>query len=366
MKRHAILHIGPMKTGSTSIQHWLHVSTEMLAANGVHVAQGLGRNMSRLAPIVIAHVLGEAPVPSDVERLNKFADEVAKLPDSVHTLVLSGEMLGQQLHRVPEVRALKEIMDQYCDSYTVVTYLRRQDELSVSRYSTALRRGDLRARPLSQAINYERLLHAWSTVFGRESMRVRIFDRSSLLDGDVVPDFAQTAGLPYEPISEGAVEQNPSIRPEAQQFLHLLVERAKEEGITQRIGDLPWFERIGTVLANRYPGPGKKPPRKDALEFYETVRESNERARQEWFPERKTLFKEDFSSYPEVPTAPPAREVLDVALTVLARLLTEQREATNDPESEMKRALYAKIRQRRRGNREGAGRRGRRNATSED
>lgn len=358
MKRHAIIHIGPMKTGSTSIQHWLHVSSEQLAEAGFHVVASLGRNMSRLSPMVMAQVLGEEPIPSDAERLRKFGAEINGLPDSAKTIVFSAEMLGQQLHRAVEVKALKSILDPYCDGYTIITYLRRQDELSVSRYSTALRRGERRARPLSRAIDYEAMLGAWSEVFGRDAMRVRIFDRSAMLDGDVVQDFAAAAGLPFTPGEDGPLEQNPSLVPQAQQFLLTLAERAREEGHDQPLADTPVFEQINTILNQSYTGKGMKPSRADALSFYETVRASNERVRQAWFPDRETLFKEDFSSYPVVPAAPPTEDVLGVAMTVLARLVAAGREAGGDSEFELKRALNEKMRHRRRGREPGARRGG--------
>lgn len=365
MKRHAIVHIGPMKTGSTSIQHWLHASSDQLEEAGFHVVASLGRNMSRLSAMVMARVMGEAPIPSDGERLRKLGEEINGLPASARTLVFSAEMLGQHLHREVEVAAFKTILDAFCDGYTIVTYLRRQDELSVSRYSTALRRGERRARPLSRAIDYEAMLGAWSQVFGRNAMRVRIFDRSAMVDGDVVQDFAEIAGLPFTPIGDGPIEQNPSLVPEAQHFLLTLAERAREEGHDQPLGDTPAFERINSILNQTFTGKGMKPSRADALAFYETVRASNERVRQTWFPERETLFKEDFSSYPITAATPPAQDVLGVAITVLARLVASQRDIAGGEESELKRALNEKMRHRRRGREPGARRGGRRQGANE-
>lgn len=349
MLRKAIFHIGPMKTGSSSIQHWLFQKADLLETKGVHVVRALGANMSRLAGLVFAQMLDQPPVASDKEKLENARAEIAALPETIHTIVISGEMLGHQLHRAAEVRAFKALFDQFCDDYRIIAYLRRQDELSVSLHSTALRRGERNARKLARPFDYRAMLAAWSEVFGRAAVTPRIFDRDALVGGDVVRDFAETAGLPFEPVQIPVGNLNPSLRPEAQHFLKLLKQRTMADG---HQGPLAAFGRMAEIngLLNRdYIGKGAQPARADAEAFVAAASEGNEAVRRAYFPERPTLFREDFSSYPETEPAPPPAEVLlEVAMAALAQLVTQQTERQSDDRDAKERgALSARMREHR-------------------
>lgn len=331
MARKAILHIGPMKTGSSSIQLWLHRRADDLAARGYHFPTSLGsRNMSRLTYMAQARAFNGELVAVDTARLDALRAEMAGLSPAVHTVIFSGEMMGQILNEPREVRALKEMLDEFFDSYLIVLYLRRQDELSLSRYSTSLRRGEKRARPFAQPFDYELVLNLWSDVFGREAIRPRIFDRDLMPSGDVVHDFAQAAGLPYDPTGEAALERNTSLLPEAQQFLAMFADAVRASGFDGQFIDIAGYDDINRFLNSKFSGPGSKPPRADAIAFHDRVRASNERVRAAWFPTRETLFNEDFSAYPEVVGRRVVRTklVLDVAVAVLTSLTTARKNPT--------------------------------------
>jgi hypothetical protein len=349
MLRKAIVHIGPMKTGSSSIQHWLFQKADLLGGQGVHVVRALGPNMSRLAGLVFAQMLDQPPVASDQEKLEKARAELAALPETIHTIVISGEMLGHQLHRPREVRTFKALFDEFCSDYRIIAYLRRQDELSTSLFSTALRRGERNARKLTKPFDYEAMLGAWSQVFGREAITPRIFDRASLTGGDVIRDFADTAGFPYEPVQTPVGNLNPSLRPEAQHFLKLLKQRTVANGHEGPLAAFGRMDEINRVLNRDYTGKGTKPARAEAVAFVEAAQAGNEAVRQAWFPDRPSLFSEDFSGYPEAePAAPSAEVLLDVAMAVLAQLVTQQSErAGGDRDAKERGQLSAKMREHR-------------------
>lgn len=340
MVRHAILHIGPMKTGSTSIQLWLDKGAAELREAGFHFPASLGgRNMSNLAYMAQAVAQGR-PIPApEAARLEALKRELAALDPKVERIVFSGEMLGQSLTDPAEVEALKAILDPMFGSYTVIVYLRRQDEMSLSRYSTALRRGQTRVKPLSNPVNYELLLDNWSRVFGRASVRPRMFDRAAMVGGDVVRDFADAAGIPYFE-AEVPTDANPSLSLEAQAFLIELADRAREAGHEGPFVDVTGYQAISRVLNSEFAGKGMRPARDEAIAFYAQVRESNERVRRAWFPDRPKLFPEDFSKYPEVADAPPPPEqLLDVAMTVLTEI------AVSPPQDRMKPKLDREVKQ---------------------
>jgi len=342
-----------MKTGSTSIQLWLHRRADELAKQGYHFPMSLGgRNMSRLTFMAQAQAFNGELSATDRARLDALRAEFAGLPPAIHTAIFSGEMMGQVLNEVGEARALKTMLDEFFDQYLVVLYLRRQDELSLSRYSTSLRRGERRARPFTSPFDYELRLNLWSEVFGRKAICPRLFDRGVMAGGDVVQDFAQTAGLPYDKDEEAPLDRNPSLLPEAQLFLAKFAGAVHDSGFDAPFIDIAGYDEINRLLDKEFNGSGVKPLRAEAVAFYDQIRASNERVRAAWFPDRETLFSEDFSAYPQTVDRPPtAKRVLDVAMTVLTSLVTTPKFASiaNPPARQREdRAPRAQIRREKR------------------
>lgn len=204
-------------------------------------------------------------------------------------------------------------------------YLRRQDQQSVSLYSTRLRRG-ASARLLSTPYDYARALTNWAEVFGRAAVTPRIYERASLVDGDAVADFIAAAELAAAGVPPpGKRDSNPSLQAPAQELLRLVGEAIDPEsaGMQALLKSTP-YRVMRNLLELRFQGTGRLPARAEAIAFYETCRESNERVRREWFPDRPTLFAEDFDRYPETATPRPATEdVLRIAVAVIARILGE-------------------------------------------
>ena len=128
-------------------------------------------------------------------------------------------------------------------------------------------------------------------------MTVRLFDRQTLTGGSVVDDFVATWNLgPLDGLTPVA-DQNESIRPAAQEFLRRL------NPSLDPLPNLPIDEVRGPLaarLASLFPGRGARPARAEVEAFYAKFRPSNERLRQRYFPDRPTLFDEDFSAYPDV------------------------------------------------------------------
>lgn len=318
----AVLHIGPMKTGSSSIQYWLDRNSDTLAGYGYYVpTRTLGRNHSRLArwadQASSSSLNGE-----DAERFQEFAADLECRSDPMNAVVISGEMMGQILVSKGQVSTLKSMLDPFVDKYLVVVYLRRQVELSLSRYSTALRHGEHRATLLGSVVDFENLLRLWSEVFGREAVRARIFDRSDLLNGDVVHDFAHVCDLPKVGFGEDVNDRNPSLRPEAQLLLADIIRRISALGVNGPISQFAAFEAVGKILTQNFTGRGILPTYSEVSEFYAQFTESNERIRRGWFPERVSLFSEDLSGFPQTAyEGPPMEARLDAALLALTGLI---------------------------------------------
>lgn len=344
--RLCILHIGVAKTGTSSIQGWLAGNRPELAKRGFHYPSSIGdRNHVRIL------TLAEGRVPRAVSRNNVtreqveqgFAAELKALPDSIHTVIISSEGLGTIKEKV-ETQRLRDFLAPFFSRFRVVVYLRRQDEQRVSLLSTKFKTGTAVTRPIGRSIdsqafwnrpfNYERVLNVWSETFGRAAVTPRIFQRSDLVGGDVRQDFASVVGLKDLPLSSGKSEKsNPSIKPEAQEFLRLL-NTALGDGAEVEKGR---YRRLLRAIEAQFEGAGALPDRATAVALMAKCRASNDRVRAAWFPDRAELFREDFSRYPETVGDTERGDVLAVAMHGL-RVLLEKRGGDGSGEAKPARA----------------------------
>lgn len=333
--RKAIIHIGTPKTGTTSIQEVLSSNRAELirlgfaypkvAGERAHAL--LGAYMFRAAGKPVGGVEGHTG-PTDKLGANLQA-ELNELPDDVRTVIFSSEHTYNQGFFSGTVAALHSLLEPFFSSFQIVVYLRRQDEKAVSLFTQALRGGAAPRTPLPQSpqqqkvFDFETGLRPWIETFGRSSIDVRIFERKSLSGGDVVSDFLAKAGIPE--LKRPDVTENTSLRWEAQEFLQKLNENSLDavqpDWRTRPNQPIPPAARppayLRDFLSTVFPGRGVLPSRSEAEAFYRSFEATNERVRAMFFPERQTLFDEDFSRYPEVPAGrPTADEVMAVALAV--------------------------------------------------
>ena len=232
-----------------------------------------------------------------------LAAEVAHAPDQV--MVLSSEHCHSRLVTHEEVGALHALLRGVFDDVRVVVYLRRQDRVAVSHYSTHLKGGGTRTEvlpsdtgPHAPYFDFEALLERWASVFGESALTVRLFEPSAFPGGSVVHDFCQVLG--FAPLATPR-RANESLDAAHQEFLRRM--NAHVPRVVK--GDVNPEHRLLTRLMEKYgAGQGRRPARAHAEAFYRQYADGNEAVRRRWFPERDRLFEEDFSSYPEVEDPP--------------------------------------------------------------
>lgn len=213
------LHIGHEKTGSSSIQAALRSSRKTLRGQGVLYPSGLG-GASHLSLAVIGlaldehHELHQLVGVRNSSDLQQFRDATtAALTHQIRSavrpsrLVLSSEHCASRLLEGRQIERLHDWLTSTtgCSDVRVLIYLRRQDRMLESRFSTALQNG--RTRPLGaptaeefqRYCDYGALLRRWSDQVGRDKIRVRLFEAAKLHGNDVVADFFHTLALGAPP-----------------------------------------------------------------------------------------------------------------------------------------------------------------------
>lgn len=206
MSKKVILHLGMHKTGSTALQAFLVAhAANLLQHRSVLVPEAgrpmLGEQLSD-GHHQLAWMLDEDRSlhrerhcqPDVFARLRREIDDSAAT-----TVILSSEELDA-LQR-PEIERLAAELDGH--DLQVVVYLRRQDQYVQAMYFTeiAYQRGkvaDIEAFIHSGrcgSLDYAALLENWATVFGRERVVARRYERRQLLGGNVVKDFMDAVGI---------------------------------------------------------------------------------------------------------------------------------------------------------------------------
>tara|TARA_R110002096_G_scaffold43420_3_gene117048 strand:- start:1711 stop:2862 length:1152 start_codon:yes stop_codon:yes gene_type:complete len=333
----AYLHIGIGKTGTSTIQKFLHTNRKALLkqkawypsspamASGRQIRLGayaLRDDLYTDPRKVLKFTLDELPA-FRVEFAETLAKEISEIPAEVKTVIFSDEGLCS-LNSPEEIGRIHDLLKPWFSSVDVIVYLRRQDMHSVSQHSQHLKAGRVGRKLLrsSHLYDFNAYLDLWARVFGEEHVIPRIFERSRFPKGDVLHDFLKVCGLKFSASFKRLGSLNESLRPDAEVFLMHLnqsVMKFDSNGVN------PGRALILRHLLAEYSGKGMRPARAVAERFYADFAESNEAVRARWFADQKTLFDEDFSAYPEeghdrsIATA----DLMAVTGSVINRLVAE-------------------------------------------
>ncbi len=347
--KHCVLHIGFEKTGSTSIQAFLTDNIPRLREQGYFVPRSLSRgdgfcNHTRLAAYAIAdHKLTDdlrlhhgvncvSQTKSFREETTLRLDQEAEQATGCHTMLLSSEHLSSRTDEPGEIVRLKALLDGFCDDIKIVAYLRSQAELLPSIYNEAVKAGfhdldlvpdfdacDERRWVTKRYFDYATILELWSGVFGRDHVMVRLFEPGALLFGDVVQDFLFSIHIDPSQF-KGFQRLNQGLNQSAQRFL---------QGINRSLRALPpqdetvIRQRVIDILMDKARGRGRRLTLQQTDEFLSMFRESNERVRLQWFPQRAELFSTaSASSDAEEPAGTDMEETFRIVTLLLRALLT--------------------------------------------
>lgn len=331
MTRKAIVQIGTEKTGSTTLQSFFANNRAQLAERGFLYPRFCGAvnhtglaafamNNGRFDPLKQAYGASDAAgVPAMRDRMRKLAE--AELEPGRTALFCSEHCHSRLIHKA-EVTRLRDFLSEFFDEIQISVYLRRQDLVAVSLYSTVLKSGGSPkrllpdVRPDSPYYNYDRFLSLWEDVFGADALSVRLFDRDLLERGSIIDDVVRHWNLGPMEGFQLVPNQNSAISKSAQDFLKLA-----NPHLTPEKGVSPDTQRgqIISALERSASGRGARPSRDQARAFYDTFRDGNAAVAARYFPDREALFSQDFSQYPDQadPLIPDAAAIAQVAAALL-------------------------------------------------
>lgn len=199
VKKQILLHIGTGKTGTGSIQNFLFDNRDVLLKQYrlLYPVSGL-KSVEHFGERIHAHYgVVRWALDRNKIKLEELAREIEGA--SADRAVISCEDFYHRL-TAQDIGFLAECLGGH-DSH-VVCYVRRQDQYMESAWKQQIKVGDLHTPfPIflkrhvnpdylqEVHANYERMLNAWSEVFGPENIILRVFDRTQWRNRDLIEDF---------------------------------------------------------------------------------------------------------------------------------------------------------------------------------
>lgn len=319
MKKRLVIHIGIEKTGTTSLQHYLYLNEARLASHGIGLLQSVGSPNNRLlAHYASFHDRERLPVSWRGEEIpagmawydvmrQRMRAEIEALPESIQTVAVSSEHLHSRLRTVEDVQNVADLFDGLFETIDIVVYLRRQDRLAVSLYSTALRVGWTydNVLPKTGAVrqhyyDFQHLLERWSRIFGEDHMTVRLFERSQFANGSLYADFLQACGWPE---LVGQLEDPPAHN-ESLSAVGATALLAINQAVARFMGEEERVvgRRVRLEMADKvtqcYPRGKPTVTKAQAHAFLADFAASNAEVERRWFGGRP-VFGADLSDYPD-------------------------------------------------------------------
>jgi len=326
----AIIHIGSPKTGTSTIQRFLHKNHESLREQGVFtttsVAWDGGRNYELRAAAVnpdlwksypffsfcgygsfLALLKKEFSEKDQYALWDKYRRELTINCLKDDLVLFSDEELIFLDER--EIEIVKGLMDFLFEDVTIILYLRRQPEYLVSYHNTLAIIGspwsifDYLNIPEGRSfMAYHKIVHNWS-VFGKGKIKIRVFDKQALHEGDLLSDFALTSGFDITKL-EHPENENTSLGSAETEYLRLLnahiptmldswTYNSDRSFIGHFFRQSIWKNNDKAYYLNR----------SEAQRIIDQYREGNDWIAREYLG-REKLFSEDVSMYPEEVASP--------------------------------------------------------------
>lgn len=295
------IHTGQQKTGTSSLQRVLYENRSKLNEEGFSfftidpqnrvIKDG---NTGSWIQMEKRNAKDDATIVSP----DVLAKKLAELP---HDVIISTEWFTW-IFNEQELIKFKEELSKFFNKIIIVVYIRRQDQQIISFYqqlskkcradSSFFNESEPVAMPiynknLDYYFNYNERISRWGNVFGNENIIIRVFDRKTLYQGDIVKDFCHLLKIKNIPSS---VNENISNGFEMTKVSHLMSKVKMREDLRIRIEKN--LDNSGKLM----------PSREEAKKFYLKYKESNKQLNERFkINDSEYIFNDDFSMYSDLP-----------------------------------------------------------------
>ena len=213
MARELVVHIGTGKTGTTSIQNVLARRRGPLSEAGILYPKCLGPTNHEAAAVAVADFhpgfsTAKAPAVKSANDLPAFRAALRAQLEEEHAerdyqkIIVSNEHLYEKVRATRHALLFKELFEGLYSRITIVVYLREQTDFASAIYAELVRMGSvpnpdsfLQQKRTADLLDFAGGIQSWASVFGRENVIPRVFDRSMLIGGDTLEDFLVCADV---------------------------------------------------------------------------------------------------------------------------------------------------------------------------
>lgn len=324
------LHIGTGKTATTTIQSFLNMNRAALGKQSVFFPESLGKTNNRKLPAMVVdddfvddffkvnHLLNEQDRRVAKARWRESFIKELERNQAQDTAIISSEHLSTLLKEERHLQTLHAILSDHFDDIKILVYLRRPVDFAVSMYNTAIKIGGTQRAPVPAHENsdtdYASLIQRWASVFGQQNLIVRLFDRESLIGGDILQDFCAVTGIDDQCLHTPE-RHNPSL-----DHLGLELLRHMNTRIPRFVNNRPNPGRpalVATFEKHFSCGPAYVPPPRVFRDYEKAFRRSNAWVCKTFFPKRRRLFSK------KPPPETPPLDISDADLNRMADLITD-------------------------------------------
>lgn len=195
------IHIGSPKTATTTLQATFKKNRQFLEDKGIYYF----KDDAFMAHHRLTWALREKfnlpnhGVRKKIESLDivvgKYLDEINHT--DAEKIILSSEGFFSLGREAPAaIHLLKETFKEF--NVKVIVYLRRQDKFLESNYAQSVKAAPFDRRTVSDLLfevttrdlyDYYDHIQPWATLFGKENIIVREFEKNQLINGNIIEDF---------------------------------------------------------------------------------------------------------------------------------------------------------------------------------
>ena len=181
----AYIHVGTMKTGTTSIQAALKQNNDILAEQAVHYLNAWPlRRSEKVAPLLA--------------KLSDDAEKVVMSDEGIWHFAREDRLANTRFCDLPRIAKLFANFD-----VSVIVYMRRPDEMLQSWFLQGMKSGTgsrnfssfLNSPFVAEGMHFLPRLEMFERHFGEGSVVVRPYERSQFINGDVIADFCDVLGV---------------------------------------------------------------------------------------------------------------------------------------------------------------------------
>lgn len=194
-----IIHVGHGKTGSSTIQKCMRDKKQLFIQHNILPVMTRASNFHKL--------LEKAFVFKDIDSNSEVRMLTSNESNEDILLLSSEKFIG---YSEEALQRLKEFALEFSDDIEIILYVRHPYTFSVSLCQTLVKNGQISLGEFIEepmVFQAKKRINSLISIFGKDSLTVKEFDRNKLYNGDVLQDFLVLLGIDKKKIPNFNMEQ---------------------------------------------------------------------------------------------------------------------------------------------------------------